>query len=67
MGRDKDQGKRKEIQSDEDASSEDHDRASDDDYSQPVHSRGPCLKILLLVLLVVLVGTVATPCYGRKC
>jgi hypothetical protein len=41
MGRDKDQGKRKDIQSDEDASIEDHDRASDDDYSQPVRSKRP--------------------------
>jgi hypothetical protein len=41
MGRDKDQGKRKEIQSDEDASSEDRDRASDDDYSQPARSKRP--------------------------
>jgi hypothetical protein len=41
MGIDKDQGKRKEIQSDEDASNEDHDPASDDDYSQPTHSKRP--------------------------
>jgi hypothetical protein len=41
MGRDKDQGKGKDIQSDEDASSEDHDRASDDDYSQPARCKRP--------------------------
>jgi hypothetical protein len=41
MGRDKVQGKGKEIQSDEDASSEDHDRASDDNYSQPARSKRP--------------------------
>jgi hypothetical protein len=41
MGRDKDQGKRKEIQSDENASSEDHDRALDDDYSQLACSKWP--------------------------
>jgi hypothetical protein len=41
MGRDKVQGKGKEIQSDEDASSEDHDRSSDDDYSQPARSKRP--------------------------
>jgi hypothetical protein len=29
--------------------------------------RGPCLKILPHVLLVVVVEPVATPCYGRKC
>jgi hypothetical protein len=41
MGRDKVQGKGKGIQSDEDASSEDYDRASDDDYSQPARSKRP--------------------------
>jgi hypothetical protein len=33
----------------------------------PPAPRGPYLKILPLVLFVVIVGTVATPYYGRKC